>query len=641
MKKSSGVTFDFEEERKGIKMFENQENNNTQNTTVNTETNTSTTTGTTTGATGAATGATGTTGTANTSSSQGAFSSGSNSDTVYTYGNYGSYTYSNMGGSDNQGMTGNGPVPEGPAPTPGKPPKKKGKAGKIVAGVVVAAVLVCGAGVGYKYMEKNDLLPKVVTDSEEDQMKVADAEDQKDVQNDEKNSGNSEKSFGADEAQENGADDQNSKDADSSSAKDGKVSTTSAVTPTTVVTDVSEVVKSAMPSIVAIDNSQLQTVQYMFGGYGQKEATSMGSGIIVGQNDDELLVATNAHVIDGADSLKVQFIDGTKVEAAVKGADETRDVAVIAVQLADMSQDTLDQIAIAVLGDSDALQPGEPAIAIGNALGWGQSVTAGVVSAVNREIAYSEDQNLKFIQTDAAINPGNSGGALLNARGEVIGINSNKIGMTTVEGMCYAIPISEAKPIIDKLMNERTQLTLAEDEQGYLGVRVATPVGVDGAYITDVFDGSAAQKGGMEIGDIVMQVNDTDITSREDLTKNLSTYKAGEEIHVLVLRKGDQGYGQKELTITLQSKDEMNQQSEAADAQSQNGYAPSNGYDPNAGWGQDEGDLQGQDEDAGRNGDSVENDSDDEYDSQNGSQNGDAQTIEEIFGFNPFEMFGF
>ena len=331
-----------------------------------------------------------------------------------------------------------------------------------------------------------------------------------------------------------------------------KVTTTSTTDTSTVTTDVTQVVQKVMPSIVAINNNYTETVQSIFGQTGEESATASGSGIIVGKSDTELLIATNNHVVENADSLKVQFIDNKTASADIKGTDATKDLAVIAVKLSDLSSDTLNQISVATLGDSAALSVGEPAIAIGNALGYGQSVTTGVISALNREIELENGSKGSFIQTDAAINPGNSGGALINSKGEVIGINSNKIGGTTIDGMGYAIPISDAEPIIDKLMNETTKTKAATDERGALGVSVMTPSGVEGAYVAAVEDGSAAATGGIEEGDLITKIDDTQVTSREDLANALTYYTAGTKVTITVLRRGDSGYETKELTVTLQ-----------------------------------------------------------------------------------------
>ena len=254
-----------------------------------------------------------------------------------------------------------------------------------------------------------------------------------------------------------------------------------------VVTDVTQVVKAVMPSVVSVSNTYVQRGTF-FGQEYSSEAVSSGSGIIVGENDSELLIVTNYHVVESADTLSVQFVDEEQVQAQIKGTDADKDLAVLAVQLSDIKEDTLDQISIASLGSSDDLTVGEPVIAIGNALGYGQSVTTGIVSAKNRQLNsddtvgdYDSDSNsaTNLIQTDAAINPGNSGGALLNTKGEVIGINSNKIGGSTVEGMGYAIPISDAKPIIEELMQKETRLKVDEANKGVLGI---TGVNVEAQY---------------------------------------------------------------------------------------------------------------------------------------------------------------
>ena len=343
-----------------------------------------------------------------------------------------------------------------------------------------------------------------------------------------------------------------------------------------------------MPAIVAIDNNYKESVQSIFGQVSEEEATASGSGIIIGKSDTELLIVTNNHVVEGADSLKVQFIDGTKASADIKGTDSDMDLAVIAVQLKGLDSKTLGQIAVATLGDSDALQVGEPAIAIGNALGYGQSVTTGVISAMNRKIELEDGSTGTFIQTDAAINPGNSGGALLNSKGEVIGINSNKIGGSTIEGMGYAIPISSAQPDINKLMNEETKIKVADEKRGYLGISVMTPTGVEGAYVAEVGKESAAEKGGMQVGDIVTKLNDTEITSREDLVNSLKYYEAGTKVSVTVLRKGDSGYKEETLNITLESAAEANagsSQGSSQDDQNSQGQQQMPGQDGQNGQG--------------------------------------------------------
>ena len=278
-------------------------------------------------------------------------------------------------------------------------------------------------------------------------------------------------------------------------------------TASTVTSDVSQIVESAMPSIVSITNMSVQEVQNFFGQTQQEESTSLGSGIIIDQSDSELLIVTNNHVVEGADTLTVTFVDNESVEANIKGTDSARDLAVVAVPVDSIKDSTMEEISIASLGDSDELQVGEPAIAIGNALGYGQSVTTGIISATDREL---DGFDGKLIQTDAAINPGNSGGALLNANGQVVGINTAKINSSVAEGMGYAIPISDASDIITSLMNQETKTKVSEEEQGYLGI-----TGVDvsddssemynmptGVYIREVSKGSGAEQAGLAQGNI-------------------------------------------------------------------------------------------------------------------------------------------
>lgn len=271
-----------------------------------------------------------------------------------------------------------------------------------------------------------------------------------------------------------------------------------------IVSDVSGVVKEVMPAIVSLNNTFTQTSMNFFGQTMQNQATAAGSGIIVGESDTELLIVSNYHVVEGAETLNVQFMDGSEAQAQLKGADSSIDLAVIAVSLNDVDAATMDAIAVATLGDSDSLTVGEPAIAIGNSLGYGQSVTVGVISALDRIIDLSEQSatgigtDTSFIQTDAAINPGNSGGALLNMKGEVIGINSNKIGGSVVEGMGYAIPISAAKPIIEDLMLRETRTKVDAENKGYLGISQLTVVDEmaeaygmpKGVYVSQVYEGT-------------------------------------------------------------------------------------------------------------------------------------------------------
>ena len=325
-----------------------------------------------------------------------------------------------------------------------------------------------------------------------------------------------------------------------------------------VVTDVTEVVKEVMPALVMIHNNYTVSGNY-FGYTYEDAATASGSGIIVGQNDAELLIATNYHVIEGADTLEVIFSDDSTIEAVVKGTASDMDLAVIAVPLETISSDTLDTIKIATLGDSDALALGEPCVAIGNALGYGQSVTTGVISALNREVEISEGVTRSFIQTDAAINPGNSGGALLNLQGEVIGINSNKLGGDTIEGMGYAIPISAAQPIIEKLMNEQTKLKVAESQRGYIGisgVSVSSDVSEiyglpQGVYVAETQNGGGAEAAGIQKGDVITSFDGEEITSMEDLQNRLQYYAAGTTVTITVMRQSGNEYVEETFDVTL------------------------------------------------------------------------------------------
>lgn len=325
--------------------------------------------------------------------------------------------------------------------------------------------------------------------------------------------------------------------------------------------DVSEVAKEVMPAIVSINNHYAETMSW-FGQQYVNEADASGSGIIVGQNDTELLIATNYHVISDTEGLTVQFVEGSEAEAAVKGSDAKMDLAVIAVKIDDIDKATLNEIAVATLGDSDSLVVGEPAIAIGNSLGYGQSVTTGVISALNRTIELSDGADGTFIQTDAAINPGNSGGALLNMKGEVIGINSNKIGGSAIEGMGYAIPISAASPIIAELMLKETKNKVAEDERGYLGITGLTVTEYvieaydmpEGVYISQVYEDSAAAKAGLHKGDIITSFNGERITSMDELQRELEFHATGDTVDVTVMSVGIQGYVERTVQMTLGNK---------------------------------------------------------------------------------------
>ena len=349
---------------------------------------------------------------------------------------------------------------------------------------------------------------------------------------------------------------------------DGSLVKQSDGTVTTVVTDVSSVVEKVMPSIVAVNNHYTETMSW-FGQSMDSEADASGSGIIVGLNDSELLIVTNHHVVADTDKLTVQFNDDSEAEAFIKGQDSKMDLAVIAVPVTELSDSTLDVIEVATLGNSDALVVGEPAIAIGNSLGYGQSVTTGVISALDRSISLSANNGYggdsvegTFIQTDAAINPGNSGGALLNIKGEVIGINSNKIGGSAVEGMGYAIPISSASPIIAELMLKETKSKVAEEERGYLGIsgisvtqEVSQAYGMpEGVYIAQVYPDTAAAAAGLKQGDIITEFGGDKITSMDELQKELEFYAKGDTVDVKVMTMTVAGYEEITKQLTLGNK---------------------------------------------------------------------------------------
>ena len=354
--------------------------------------------------------------------------------------------------------------------------------------------------------------------------------------------------------------------------------------------DVTSIVQSAMPSIVAITNKSVQEVQNYFsmfsrgGGTQEQEVESQGSGIIIGQNDSELLIATNNHVVEGADTLSVCFTDDNACEATVKGTDSDNDLAVIAVKLSDISDDTMSKIKIAEIGDSNQLQVGEQVVAIGNALGYGQSVTTGIVSAVNRQLEDSNSEN-GFIQTDAAINPGNSGGALLNMQGQVIGINSAKLASTEVEGMGYAIPVSTASPIFEDLMNRQTRTKVSSDQAAALGIKgqtvdssIAEAYGIpQGVYVAEIEQGSAAEKAGITAGSVITKFDDTTIESMDDLKSCLEYYAAGETVDLVVKIADNGSYVEKTLTITLDKADTSTTTQDGQQGQTQPGESGQDG----------------------------------------------------------------
>ena len=342
--------------------------------------------------------------------------------------------------------------------------------------------------------------------------------------------------------------------------------------------DVSEIASEALPSIVSITTKSVQEVQNYFGMYGmygyapqqqEQEVEGSGSGIIVGKNDDELLIATNYHVVEGADTFSVAFTDGNAVEASVKGFDEERDLAVVSVSLDDVKDDTMDAISIAKIGSSDDLKVGEQVIAIGNALGYGQSVTTGIVSAKNRRMDSdnntvtdgSDDSSdgVNLIQTDAAINPGNSGGALLNMEGEVVGINSAKLASTEVEGMGYAIAISDVTDILQNLMNETSRDKLDDSEHGVLGIEGSSvsseavqmygiPAGV---FVKKVTEGGAADKAGLKANSVITEFNGKTVSSIDQLSEYLSYYEPDEEVELTVQVPHGTSYKEETVKVTL------------------------------------------------------------------------------------------
>ena len=355
-------------------------------------------------------------------------------------------------------------------------------------------------------------------------------------------------------------------------------------------TELTKVVDKVMPSIVSVYNDFTEEVQNFYGQTFTRQGESTGSGIIIGKTDNELLIVTNNHVVEGADHLRVLFIDQETCDAEIKGTDPSNDLAVIAVSLSDIKDTTQNQIKVATLGNSDNLKIGEDVIAIGNALGYGQSVTTGIVSANNREI---NDDTITgtFIQTDAAINPGNSGGALVNINGYVIGINSSKIGGNAVEGMGFAIPISRAIPIIEELMSHETLSKVDESEQGTIGISGATVTSdvskaykmPQGVYVAQIIENGGAANSDLREGDIITAIDSQTVSSMEELQKRLQYYKAGTEVTLTVQRQDGMGsYAETAVKVTLGTRESLqnaNQQNE----QSQQGEQPQQGSRPQQG----------------------------------------------------------
>lgn len=452
-------------------------------------------------------------------------------------------------------------------------PKKADSAGKWIAVSALVVIFICvciGIGLIGVY--------SIQTANQQDSTSVGvlevapDAGDDAEIQENDGNSAATDSS----ESSEAGLSGDSSL-TEGTTTEDGQVAAASEIaqqqSASAVVTDVTQVVEAVMPACVSITNNFTQTVQDFWGQTYSQDETASGSGIIIGENEQELLIVTNNHVVDSTEQLYVQFIDGETVEAQVKGTDASADLAVVAVKLDTIANSTKQEICIARMGDSDSLKIGEPAIAIGNALGYGQSVTTGVISALNRKIESSNsEEGTSLIQTDAAINPGNSGGALLNMRGEVIGINSNKIGGSSIEGMGYAIPISTARPIIEDLMERQTRTKYSEEERGYLGIsciNVTSDLSENfsmpqGIFVAQVYSGTGAEAAGLVRGNIVVAFDGVTVQSQEELTKQMQYYKAGESVEITIMVNSANGYQQKNVTVTLSSYDQINAASKAA-----------------------------------------------------------------------------
>jgi serine protease Do len=338
---------------------------------------------------------------------------------------------------------------------------------------------------------------------------------------------------------------------------------------------VSDIADAVLPSVVSITSTsiyQSSSNPFMYGGTYQ--VSGAGSGIIIGTNDTELLIATNNHVVEDTTSLTIEFVDGTSVEAAyVKGTSSSNDIAVVAVKLSDISDETSKEIKIATLGDSDELSVGDQVVAIGNALGYGQSVTVGYVSALNRELTVENATIENAIQTDASINGGNSGGALINMKGEVVGINFAKLSSSSyssssasIEGMGYAIPISEVKDILSELMNREPKVEVDSDDKGYIGITSALSIDSttssmynipEGAYLKGIAEGSPADKAGIQLGDVIVAVDGEEISSYDELQEEMKYHAAGDTITITVERAKGNQYQEQDIEVTLCSYDEL------------------------------------------------------------------------------------
>lgn len=375
--------------------------------------------------------------------------------------------------------------------------------------------------------------------------------------------------------------------ADSPESTTAPVSVTEAGTSVGALTDVSGIVEAVMPSVVSITSTSSVQGYSIFGQRYEQEISSAGTGFIVGENDDELLLATNNHVVEDATAIQVTFTDESTAQAVVKGTDAQADLAVVAVKKEDIKSETREAIKVAVLGDSDSVKVGQIAIAIGNAQGMGQSVTVGYISAKDRELDMSDSANggtktMNFLQTDAAINGGNSGGPLVDIKGNVVGINSAKISDTQVEGMCFAIPISSAIPIINELMNRET---LTDEERGYMGVSlkdiseeaVSMYNVPDGVYVASVSAGGPAEKAGIKEGDIITEINSVEVNSKSAASDKVNSYRSGTEINIVIYRQqaSGSGYEKHDITVTLGTAEEAGidlKNSGNNNAQDGNGY---------------------------------------------------------------------
>lgn len=419
----------------------------------------------------------------------------------------------------------------------GKKPKKPGSTAKIVA-MVTGCVIVVGilAAVGFKGID-------MLVSREPDRAALLEEEQQESGQVQE--NGKTEDGNKEDTSVEFG-----STDVANNYSGAGNVSGDFSI--------VSDIVENAMPSMVSIDCTITETYNYFGQDYSQ-DATGSGSGFMVGENDNELFIATNNHVVEGANSIEITFIDGKKAQATTKGTDSTADLAVVSVKKSDLKKDTMDQIKIAKLGESNDIRLGQMVVAIGNALGYGQSVTVGYVSAKDREVEVAKGEKMVLLQTDAAINPGNSGGALINLNGEVIGIPTIKYADSQVEGMGFAIPITRATPILDELMKREV---LTEGEQGYLGVSCLDvtsdansmyniPVGV---YVSEVSDDGAAKEAGIQVGDIITAINGVETSSKEALVEKVHSYRIGTKITLTIQRSSNGKYKEMEVTAKLKGK---------------------------------------------------------------------------------------